>query len=387
MRLKDFTSIKACDVELGPLTLLVGPNGSGKSNFVDALRLTGDALSSSLDHALRDRGGIEEVRRRSGGHPHHFGVRLDLSLPSGADAHYSFKVGSSRGQRFVVSDEECKTSGPVPAHYRTRAGEVVDHSLTERLPAVAPDQLFLVRMGGDPAFAEVYRSLTQMGLYSLSPATIRQLQQPDPGVLLRPDGSNLASVLGHLRQGHGPVLERIVEYVSKVAPGVTDVAPKRLGPMETIEFRQRMEGREDPWRFPASSMSDGTLRSLGVLVALLQRNARAPTLIAVEEPETALHPAAVAVLVDAIRDATTATQVVVTSHSPDLLDREDITEDELLAVVASGGITRIGRVDVQNCRSLREQLFTAGELLRMDELRPDDRSVSDAAEQQLGLFG
>ncbi len=58
VRLKNYKSIGACDVELGPLTFLIGPNGSGKSNFLDALRFVADGLRNSLDHALRDRGGI-----------------------------------------------------------------------------------------------------------------------------------------------------------------------------------------------------------------------------------------------------------------------------------------------------------------------------------------
>ena len=72
---------------------LVGQNGSGKSNFLDALRLVADSLNSSLDHALRERGGIKDVRRRSGGHPTHFGIRLDFRLPDGREGlfHQSFR--------------------------------------------------------------------------------------------------------------------------------------------------------------------------------------------------------------------------------------------------------------------------------------------------------
>ena len=70
--LKNDKSIEACNVELGPLAFLVGLNGSGKSNFIDALRFVADSLRATLDHALRDRGGINEVRRRGGGHPTHF---------------------------------------------------------------------------------------------------------------------------------------------------------------------------------------------------------------------------------------------------------------------------------------------------------------------------
>lgn len=82
--IKSYRSIAGCDVALGPLTLLVGRNGSGKSNFLDALRFVADALNTSLSQALRDRGGVNEVRRCSGGHPTHLGIRLEFTLPYGS---------------------------------------------------------------------------------------------------------------------------------------------------------------------------------------------------------------------------------------------------------------------------------------------------------------
>ena len=88
--LRNYKSIAACDVKLTPLTFLVGPNGSGKSNFLDALRFTAQALRFSPGHALYERGGINEVRRRSRGHPNHFGIRLDLRL-SGGDGLVRFR--------------------------------------------------------------------------------------------------------------------------------------------------------------------------------------------------------------------------------------------------------------------------------------------------------
>lgn len=87
--LRNYKSVVACDVELRPLTILVGPNGAGKSNFLDALRFTAQALRFSLDHALRERGGISEVRTRSADHPGSVAVRLDLRL-SDATGWYGF---------------------------------------------------------------------------------------------------------------------------------------------------------------------------------------------------------------------------------------------------------------------------------------------------------
>lgn len=128
-------------------------------------------------------------------------------------------------------------------------------------------------------------------------------------------------------------------------------------------------------------MSDGTLRTVGVLVALFQGNGRAVgggarpehRLVGIEEPEIALHPAAAGVLTDSLRDASEHVQVLVTSHSPDLLDDEDIPSDSILAVVAEHGVTRIGPLDEAGRNALRDHLYTPGELLRLDQLRPDPK--------------
>ena len=83
--------------------------------------------------------------------------------------------------------------------------------------------------------------------------------------------------------------------------------------------------------------------------------------MAVEEPETALHPAATAVLLEALRDAADRRQVIVTSHSPELLDHEDVDPDELRAVRADQGRSVIGAPDEEGAFALRAQLRTAGD--------------------------
>jgi hypothetical protein len=153
---------------------------------------------------------------------------------------------------------------------------------------------------------------------------------------------------------------------------VHGVERKPIGPMETLEFRQDMAGAKHPWRFPAQNMSDGTLRALGVLTALFQGNRDyAPSLVGIEEPETALHPAASAALREALARASQDTQVIVTSHSPDLLDDLSLSADALLAVVSEGGETRIAPLDEAARMAMRDQLFSAGELLRLNQLAPD----------------
>jgi hypothetical protein len=71
------------------------------------------------------------------------------------------------------------------------------------------------------------------------------------------------------------------------------------------------------------------------------------------------------------REASRTTQVLVTSHSPELLDDEAIAAESILAVVAEQGLTRIGPLDDFGASALRDHLCTPGELLRLNQLAPD----------------
>jgi predicted ATPase len=388
--LKNYKSIAVCDVRLQPLTFLVGPNGAGKSNFLDALRFVADALRTSLDHALRDRGGINEVRRRSSGHPTHFGVRLEFVLPSGSSGHYSFRIGARPRGGFEVQNEECYLRGPGAlerSSFRVSSGNVT--ASVRIVPAATADRLYLVNASGLVEFRPVYEAFSRMGFYNLNPDRIRDLQPPDAGELLARDGSNLASVLARLSKRDEPAKERIEEYLSKVVPGVHGADAKVIGPKETLEFRQKVAGSKDPWRFLAANMSDGTLRVLGILVALFQSSNGAATrvpLVGIEEPEVALHPAAAGVLLDSVQDASARTQILLTSHSPDLLDDTELNTDSILAVSSAAGSTQIAPIDEAGRSALKDRLYTAGELLRMNQLTPDETAIKHLAHRQPELF-
>ena len=385
--LRNYKSIAACDVSPAQLSFLVGPNGSGKSNFLDALRFVADSLRFSLDHAFRDRGGINEVRRRSGGRPKSFGIRVEFSL-SESRGHYAFAVGAGNQGGYGIQHEECRVDqcdGGDSNFYRVKDGEVVRSTLSPP-PVAAADRLYLVSVSGADAFRPVYDALSGTGVYNLNPGAIRDLQPPDPGNLLKRDGSNVASVLSNLAAHSPDFKQRLDEYLGAAVPGIARVDRWPVGNKETVEFRQEVRGSRHPWRFLASNMSDGTLRALGVLVAIFQgvgNGGAHRRLVGIEEPEAALHPAAAGVLVDALQDAAEHAQILVTSHSPDLLDNHDIPDESILAVVAEYGETRfgprkttIGSIDHAGRSVLRDRLFTAGELLRMDQLRPDPASSS-----------
>ena len=390
--LKNYMSIAQCSLNLRALNFLVGQNGAGKSNFLDALRFTADSLNTSVEHALRDRGGISEVRRRSAGHPTNFGVGLDWSLPSGEIGHYSFLIGAKPQGAFEVQREKCVVNGANAinelASYEIRSGQIAHCSLVAP-PAAAKDRLFLVAASGQPEFRPLYDALIRLGLYNFNPEVIRELQSPDPGEVLAADGRNLASVLKRMADQPDGRMDRLVEMLGKVVPGITGITHRPFGKKETLEFRQIVAGSKDAWRFDAENMSDGTLRSLGVLVALFQPPAsdgRAVRLVGIEEPEAALHPGAAAVLRAALFEASRHTQVIVTSHSPDLLDDKQISADSIISVTNRGGETILGPVDEASKSSIRDHLFTAGELLRLTQLGTDEQAHQQNAAVEVDLF-
>ena len=386
--LRNYKSIGHCDVRLSPLTYLVGQNGAGKSNFLDALHFVRDALAGSLESALNERGGINEVRRRSSGHPTHFGIRLEFQLRDGRDGWYAFDIGAMAGGGSEVQNEECVIAGIGQGpFFRINKGTLRDSSETT-FPAITADRLALVAASGFTAFRPVFDALTAMGFYNLNPRLMRELQKPQEGKLLKPFGDNIASVIGHLERVAPERMNTIREYLQAVVPMVHGVERKSIGPMETLEFRQEMAGARHPWKFYAQNMSDGTLRALGVMTALLQSNVdHSPSVIGIEEPETALHPAASTALREVLVQAARHTQVLVTSHSPDLLDDPDIDADSILAVVSEGGETRIAPLDEASRQMLRDHLFSAGELLRMNQLAPDRSAIEQQRMEQADLFG
>ncbi|WP_405577334.1 AAA family ATPase [Streptomyces sp. NBC_01190] len=377
VRLRQYRSIAAADVELGGLVFLVGPNGSGKSNFLDALRLVSESLRTSLEDALEARGGLAEVRRKSIGHPSRFGIDLEFRGP-GFEGEYRLQVAGARSGGFRVAREECGVrfqgrggAAGSTAGFRVEAGKPV--SATEPgMPAADPRRLLLADAARLKAFRPVYEGLAGVSVLNLEPQAMRASGAPDAGRSLRRDGANVAGVLhrmGRTGQGREDRI-RIESYLRQMVPGVRGVSRRVQRGAETVEFTQDVPGAKSPWRFAAQSVSDGTLRALGVLVGLFSAPGETYSTVAIEEPETALHPTATGALLAALRDASLRRQVIATSHSADLLESEEIDPAELLAVRCTDGHTVIGGLDDPGMYALRAQLALPGQLLRTDELLP-----------------
>ena len=389
VQVRNYKSLAQVNVALETLTVLVGPNGAGKSNFIDALAFVQECLAESIELAFKNRGGIGAVRRRSGGHPTHVGIRLVIDLEGASTAEYAFEIAAKPRERFSVSRERCTVW---PSRLMEQPGghtfEIHNGEFSKPIPGIRPkvskDRLALFAASATEEFRPVYDFLTSMRFYSIAPPQLRELQEPDPGDFLKRDGSNAAAVLKRLQEEDSSEnYQRLCRLLARVVAGVERAEHRAVGQKETLQFRQDV-GLKHPWTFDALNMSDGTLRVLGLLLALYQPGQA--TVIAVEEPEATVHPAAAELLVEVFVDACSERQIVITTHSPDLLDSKAIRDGMIRAVTMQRGNTLIAPVTESSRAAIREQLYTPGELLRSGELEPDIAAAQNTA-SQLDLFG
>jgi predicted ATPase len=220
-----------------------------------------------------------------------------------------------------------------------------------------------------------------MRTYAIDPGKLREMQDPDSGAGLKSDASNAASVLQEIARQAPEDVERIGELLATIVLNTPRVQPIRHGNKLSLEFTQEW-GEKKRLKFEAVSMSDGTLRALGLLVAVYQRPT--PAVIVIEEPEGTIHPGALGAILDLMRHASRHMQVIVTTHSPDVLDAEWLQDNHIRIVSWQEGATRITPLSAGARETLQEHLMSAGELLRSNALR--GQPISPEAVPQPSLF-
>ena len=427
---ENFLSIERAEIEMDAITVLVGPNAAGKSNVMDILRFVQDASLKGLELAIGNRGGIDAVARRSDtGIAQN--VKLGVSMQGpGWDAEYSFSFANRRNRQFSVTRERLvlKTDGQ---RYNTELeielsrGRLITSKFkyASATPSLFPDvdstelsqadfsrwsidedfgdqDLVLisnqpvVRSGFLPSrrllhnprqeghstgmldyriTGQIARALTSfvdhlhsMGFYRIFPNSLRDPQKMVESNPLTEDGSNLASAIQAMDRRNGSFMPELRGSLTLAVPEIKDVRVSPAGSYLVVELAhdETSDVRATGW-FDLSSESDGTLRLLALLVAFFQEPS--PTLFAVEEPEMNIHPGAMAVLIETMAEATERGQVLVTTHSPDLINM--VPFDCIRAVSIESGSTEVGRVAEHQLQSVQDSLFTAGELHSMEGLQ------------------
>jgi predicted ATPase len=385
VRIRNYKSIGQLSVNLEPFTVLVGPNGSGKSNFIDALSFVKDCLADSLESAFRKRGGIGAVRRRSAGHPTSIEISIIMDLGNSELASYSFKISAMFEKKFEVAFEHCKVQGLLKKEHEFK---IEKGEFTKEIPGIRPkvssDRLGLYAASATEEFRPVYDFLTSMRFYSIIPKELRNLQESGTEDHLTPDGSNAAAILRRLKSdNHAWRYDRLCSLLGKVVRGIKKVEYHAVGQKETIQIKQDV-GTKYPWTFDALNMSDGTLRILGLLLAVYQPGLH--SVITIEEPEATVHPAVTELIIEVLMDAAKERQVLITTHSPDILDYKHLKDSQIKIVTIENYSTLIASLSQSSREAIRQHLYTAGELLRSGELTPDIETAKEESAKQLSLI-
>ena len=328
---RNFTRV---DVPLRQRVFVAGPNAAGKSNLLDALRFLRDitAPGGGLQKVVIDRGGISKMRCLAA--RRHPAVTVDATIgesPSGADWRYRISIVQDNQRRPLIEEELVERDGKKLLVRPDRN----DEQDRERLR-----QTHLEGVNTNKPFREVYDFFNSIKYLHVLPPLIRQ-----PERLAQRDLSGdsfggdfleqIARSPSRVRQSR---LRRIGEALRIAVPQLRELR------LEKDEVGiPHLEGRYEHWRPNAGwqredQFSDGTLRLMALLWAIM--DGAGPLLM--EEPELNLHPAVVKYLPQMIHRATRKSkrQVMISTHSPELLSDAGIAADETLLLFPNKNGTR-----------------------------------------------
>lgn len=365
---------------LGPLNVLVGPNGSGKSNLLEVI----DLLRSSpgdMGRLLSRGGGVREWIWK--GAPQD-GATLDAEVVgAGADLPDDPPVLRHdlglrvEGQRFQLAHERIEQISPMTSDGDTLAlytfargrAVVVPHGASPRLlsPGEVPLDVSILARRRDPdlypALAQLAHSYEAICLYREwsfgRGSVLRRPQQADlRSDRLEEDFSNLGLVLNRMRR-QPRTKSALIERLRDLYDGLTDVDVSVEGGTVQVFFT------EGDYVIPATRLSDGSLRYLCLLAILLDPDP--PPLVGLEEPELGLHPDLLPKIADLLVDASTRTQLVVTTHSDAIVDALTDRPESVVVFDKHDGRTTFERLDRTALAGWLEkyrlgQLWTRGQI-------------------------
>ncbi|MCY3658859.1 MAG: AAA family ATPase [Caldilineaceae bacterium] len=416
LRLRDFKNFADETLYLGPLTIIVGANASGKSNLRDAFQFLqgighGFTLSEIIDGRLGPGGlvlwsgirgpGLELFRFGQDTFALHVALQLDKN-----QLEYSIEVGTESNsvgffrvvrEELKVGDQWIFTSHPGagdPVHRQAddthlllrmaKAKEKGQRKFGYRI-AVRPNQPALTQvhehshvLRAHKAYAEAVRFVLA-NMRFLDPIPEKMRMPAFPGQTVLGDrGEHLPAVLKTLWEDQD-LGATLTDWINELTP--MDVQDLVFPPdLLTHEIRLAIVER-DGNRVSAYGMSDGTLRFLAMLAALLGPSAQG--LLFFEEIDNGLHPSRLYLLLDLLKVTTDGqVQVVTTTHSPAILAKVDGDTFEDIAVVcrrsdaSSAVIRRLANLpdahELRNSQGM-DRLHTSGwmeDIIDFDDEEP-----------------
>lgn len=347
---------EAVAVPLTALNVLIGPNGSGKSNLIEALSVL-RAVPKDLQLPIRQGGGVRDWLWRDGsGSVDQASLEVLLSDGEVADSPVRYRlVFGAQGPAFTVLDERVENEEPRRGaarpflYFGYEDGHPMLNSAYSggsrmlRREDIDPTQSILSQRRDPDTYPELsqlsdaLRGILIYRNWQFGPdSTVRLGCRADvPTDVLSESFDNLPARLAVLMRAPS-TKRRLIELLGELAPGFDDlnVAPEG----GTLQL-YLVEGTRS---IPAHRLSDGTLRYLCLLAILLDPG-RA-SLLVVEEPELGLHPDMLPTLRDLLVEASGRTQVVVTTHSTQMVDAMTEHADSVLVCEKQDGPPRVSRL-------------------------------------------
>ncbi|MCL2722989.1 MAG: AAA family ATPase [Polyangiaceae bacterium] len=336
LKLENWRNFRTVDVELANRVFVVGPNASGKSNLLDAFRflqelaVDGGGLTNALEKS--NRGGIRSVRSL------HAGANPTITIAVSAE------IDGSTWRYRLVLEATGSSQKPGPARI---VEEIVDRDEENRLHRPNPDDkkdpelLFataLEQRSANAKFRSLRDFLRTVDYIHVIPQLVRAPAQGDSRRFGKGLGTGLIEAMGEVSKRTRDA------RLNRIQKGLRSVLPQ----FEKLEWMQDKKGvphlraKYNHWRKEGAwqrewAFSDGTLRLIGLLWFLDESGG--PLLL--EEPEMSLHAAAVRQLPSIVSNVTSrhARQVIMTSHSPDLLADKGVDPSELLILETTGSET------------------------------------------------
>ena len=376
LRLKNILSFKDTELELRPLNVLIGANGSGKSNLLDVIALL-QAVPNDLAGFLRRNGPTGDwVWKGPGREETPFQLAEATARLGNPGQSFNYEL------QIIVQDDRVRSLSErldlmAPAHKTAYANPFFQASNgSSRLWPTRPDGITLadyddepvtvdiphgksvlseIRSHADyPAITETSRMLSKIKVYRSwhvgrsSPVRHPQRTDGDPN-FLEEDFSNLALVVNDLL---GRRLEpSLNDYLKRFYESYESLHTRIFG--NTVELIVNETGMTGA--LPASRLSDGTIRFIALLAILC--HPEPPPLICIEEPEIAMHPDSIGLIADLLRKASEKTQIIVTTHSPELvglLPPEPETECVVVCERDTKGGTRFHRPSYAKLREWQD---------------------------------
>ena len=380
LKVRNYRSLYDIDIRLGPVTILAGPNGAGKSNITDALRFVRDALTRGVREAILTRGGQRNIFHRQPDRDGHISAEICLSGPAWSGK-YALTLETGGNSPLVRQEKLSVTIAgtsageePVTTSLEFGYGKLISEKNKKTWP-FHDDMNFdvsggLLAISGlrsvVPDFNRMYQFLGSMGFYNISPGKLRVPQADAEISPLDEGGRNLCAVLRHLREKHPAESRSLISALKAVVPGIADYSVKPIGEWLITDLRYELSklGLPSP-SLELALESDGTLRMMGILAAIYQ--VPSLPLLTIEEPELNIHPGGSDVLGNVLQEAGLRSQVLITTHSPDLIDT--FSPDMLRIVEKEDGVTKVGPLLKSQSEAIAENLFSPGELMRIDGLQ------------------